>query len=235
MNQDGNTLAAEEGATRTALLTELRDHIRRQPAGRPVRVGIDGVSAAGKTILADELASLLRREGRPVLRSGVDSYHHPPDIRYRRGADCPRGYYEDSFDLAAIREDLLEPLAPDYPSERRIRLGRFDFRSESELEPEEHLAAPDSILIFEGVFLFRPELVGHWDVRVLVHIGFEESLRRAEQRDAERFGSAERVRDRFRARYIPGQRHYLDAHRPHDRAHVVIDNHRPENPAWEWR
>jgi hypothetical protein len=42
--------------TRTAVLTELADAIVRLRLPHPTRVAVDGVDAAGKTTLADELA-----------------------------------------------------------------------------------------------------------------------------------------------------------------------------------
>ena len=50
----------------------------------PVRVGVDGFSCSGKTVLADELAELLRKEGKEVLRAGLDGFHNPPEIRHRK-------------------------------------------------------------------------------------------------------------------------------------------------------
>jgi hypothetical protein len=56
----------------------------------PLRMAIDGIDAAGKTTLADELAELLAPLDRPVIRASVDSFHRPRDERYRRfGALSP--------------------------------------------------------------------------------------------------------------------------------------------------
>jgi uridine kinase len=38
----------------------------------PTRVAIDGVDAAGKTTLDDELAEVLRERGRGVIRASID-------------------------------------------------------------------------------------------------------------------------------------------------------------------
>jgi thymidylate kinase len=58
----------------------------------------------------------------------------------------------------------------------------------------------------------------------------EEVLRRALKRDVALSGSKDEVRRRYRARYLPAQRHYLAAVRPLELADVVIDNDDPENP-----
>jgi uridine kinase len=72
------------------------------PDGR-VRVAIDGVDAAGKTTLADELAVHLQAHGRQVVRGSIDGFLRPRVERYRRGSESPEGYYHDSFDHEAVR------------------------------------------------------------------------------------------------------------------------------------
>jgi len=51
--------------------------IERLPARRPLRVGIDGRSGAGKTSFADALAHRLEALGRPCLRASLDGLHPP--------------------------------------------------------------------------------------------------------------------------------------------------------------
>jgi uridine kinase len=57
--------------------------------------------------------------------------------------------------------------------------------------------AADAVLIFDGVFLLRPELADAWDLRIFVSVGFDEILRRARIRDAELFGSADEAERRY--------------------------------------
>ena len=52
------------------------------------------------------------RIGRPVIRSSIDSFHNPSEFRYRRGRTSPEGFYLDSYDYAALRMHLLDPLGP---------------------------------------------------------------------------------------------------------------------------
>lgn len=94
------------------------------------------------------------------------------------------------------------------------------------------MAAEDAVLLFDGVFLMRPELNGSWDLRILVLAAFEESLRRAPVRDIASLGSAERVEERFRTRYMPSQAHYFATVKPADMAEVIVENDDPHHPAW---
>jgi uridine kinase len=79
-------------------------------------------------------------------------------------------------------------------------------------------------LIFDGVFLLRPEIREYWDYSIFLMVSFETSLTRAMDRDIDLFGSEELVLKRFQSRYIPGQRIYLSKANPEQWATVVIDN-----------
>ena len=83
---------------RQHVLDQLAERIRRLPDTHPVRVAVDGIDAAGKTTLADELVPLLETRGRPVIRASLDGFHRPRSARYQRGADSAEGYYLDAFD-----------------------------------------------------------------------------------------------------------------------------------------
>lgn len=95
--------------------------------------------------------------------------------------------------------------------------------------------AADAVLLFDGVFLLRPELIHRWDLRLYVSAAFEESLTRARVRDGAPLGSTARVEERFRNRYRPSQQHYFDTVHPTDLADIVVLNDDPGRPAWEIR
>lgn len=60
--------------------------ISAKKASEPLRVGVDGVDAAGKAVLADELGAAGRKAGLSVLRASID--------------------------CVALRTALLDPLKP---------------------------------------------------------------------------------------------------------------------------
>jgi uridine kinase len=213
---------------RARVISGLASRILRVERPHPVRVAVDGPDAAGKTTLAQELAAPIRARGRPVIRASVDGFHNPAALRHRRGARSPEGYYRDSFDYRALTESLLIPLGPG--GSRRYRVAVFDHRTDSNVEAPVQLAEENAVLLFDGVFLLRPELAGHWDFTVFVDASFETTLARAEERDAASFGGVEEVRRRYAQRYIPGQRLYLSEARPKERADVVVDNNDARNP-----
>lgn len=193
----------------------------------PVRIFIDGIDAAGKTTLAHDLVAPLQTSGRSVIHASIDGFHNPGSVRYRRGPDSPHGYFEDSFNIKAVQQVLLDPLGPD--GNRRYRRAAFDFRTDQPVNAPVEMAEVDAILLFEGVFLLRPELRSHCDFSIFLDISFETSLRRALQRDLH-IGNAAAIEERYNKRYIPGQKIYLDTCHPRDHADVIIDNNDPQNP-----
>lgn len=218
---------------RAELIDQLADYLIARTPPHPVRVAIDGVDAAGKTTLADELARPIEARGRPVIRASIDGFHRPRADRYQRGPDSAEGYYEDSFDHAALTDALLRPLGPD--GDRRYRTRAFDLHADAPLEEPVRLAPSNAILLFDGVFLLRPELYDLWDVRIFVVADFAVTMQRALRRDRALFGDTAAVRTRYERRYVPGQRLYLAAVRPRERADIVIDNNDPTHPRVYWR
>jgi uridine kinase len=187
---------------------------------------VDGPDGAGKTTLADELAAEMA--DLEVIRASIDGFHRRRSERYRLGAQSPEGYYRDSFDDDALRRELLAPLGAD--GNRFYRTTVFDFRTDTAVEAPRRRGAEDAVLLFDGVFLLRPELRSCWDLCIFVRVRPEEALRRALVRDRDLFGSAEEVERRYRARYLPGQQLYLAEALPLAHADFVVDNDDPEHP-----
>jgi uridine kinase len=212
---------------REELLELLARLLLERELPHPLRVAIDGPDGAGKTTLGDELAAILESKS-PVIRAGIDGFHNPRAHRLRRGANSPEGYFLDSFNYEALRTLLLDPLGP--AGSRRYRRAVFDYRVDEKVEAQEEEAPPDSILLFDGVFLLRDELRALWDFSIFVQAGFDEIVRRAEARDRELMGGVEAVRERYRTRYIPGQELYFSRCTPQVIADVVFDNTDPTDP-----
>lgn len=217
-----------EQDVRAGVLRHLADRIASIHLTHPLRVAIDGVDGAGKTIMADELAIYIKQYGRQVIRASTDSFHRPRVERYRRGPDSPEGFYYDSFDHDRIRRELLEPLGPG--GQLEYRAAAFDWRSDSFVNAPCARAPIDAILLFDGIFAQRPELADCWELRIFLDVDFTETLRRSFVRDARPGQTAQELERRFWARYAAGQRIYLSTVRPAESADIVIDNNDPTRP-----
>jgi len=210
---------------RRRLLGVIAGRIARLAPDRVVRVAIDGVDGAGKTTFADELADILRTLPRSVIRASVDGFHNPRALRYRRGRSSPGGYFEDSYNYAALKEHLLDPLSPG--GSRRYRAAVFDHVTDTAVSVPEREAPASSILLFDGIFLHRTELFPYWDASIFLDVDFAVSVSRCASRDGsspDPFSSANR-------RYVKGQRIYLLACEPTKKATITIDNTNLSSPA----
>jgi uridine kinase len=216
-----------------AILNELASSILECKHDSPLRVGIDGIDAAGKTHLANELASLLTQSGRTVILASIDGFHNPKHVRYQRGPYSPEGYYYDSFNYEILKEVFLNPLEPG--GNRKYRAAVFDFKTDSETQNKELMAGDTDILIFEGVFLFRPELVQYWDFKIYVDIDFQTSIDRALVRDIDLLGDRREILKRYQERYIQGQQIYLESVKPITIADMIIDNNDFTRPLISFR
>jgi uridine kinase len=183
-------------APRHLVLEELGHALAAvQAPDRLTRIGIDGVDGAGKTRLAEELAQELTSRGRPAVRVSLDQFERGKAERYERGDLSPEGYYIDAFDLERFRAHVLS------------------------------IAGPFEIaIVVDGVFLQRPELGDLWDAVVWVEADLETAARRGAERNLVWFDSLDETHERYRIRYLPAQRRYIEEQRPHERATFVVGN-----------
>jgi uridine kinase len=188
---------------------------------RPAVVAVDGVDGSGKTTFASRLSSAIDRAGRPTVIVHEDDFLAPRDVRYRLGRESPEGFFRDSYDLTALIRHVLDPLRPG--GDRRVRRRVFDHRADAPIDAPVEDVPVDAVVIVEGMFLHRDELVDRWDWSVFLDVPFTETARRMAQRD----GSHPDPEHPTMRRYVEGQRIYLAACRPHERATVVLDNTDP--------
>jgi uridine kinase len=196
--------------------------------GHPVRVAIDGVTASGKSTLARELAAAVAGLGRPAIHLTMDGFHHPRARRYRRGRLSAEGYYNDAYDFAGLAEQVLIPLGPD--GSRRYRTSIIDLASDQPVVQEPVEAAADALLIVDGTFLQRPEIVDLWDHRIFVDARLSVARERGTRRDAAQLGGLAKAEQLYDSRYHAAARLYLAAVDPGHRATLVIDNNDFANP-----
>ncbi|MFF0171693.1 nucleoside/nucleotide kinase family protein [Micromonospora profundi] len=218
------------GSRRAELLGRLCQAVGSVTVAHPVRVAVDGPPAAGKTTLADELAVVLREQGRDVIRATIDDFLFPRAQRYPRGEYSAEGCYFDAHDYGALNRVLLDPLGPG--GDRNFQPAAYDRTADAVLSPSVNTAPADAVLVFDGVFLMRPELIDRWDLRIFVSIALEKTVQRAVIRER-RVSSRADIERRWRERYIPSQQLYFDTVRPTEHVDIVVHNDEPQQPVWE--
>lgn len=209
------------------MLGAVADQVCGQ-AGDRLLVGVDGGAGSGKSTFADELARVLGERGVAVTRSTTDSFHRPRRERLVRGETSADGYYLDSHQLDRIADELLVPFRN---GATEVLTSAFDEPTDTSAECVVEVD-PQAVLVFDGLFLHRPEFAPLWDVSVYLDAN--------ERRDAAWMsflfgelpsGSIERAAELDRRlelarwpRYRSGWRAYVDDVAPSRRATFVIDN-----------
>ena len=181
-------------------------------------MAVDGVDGSGKSVFADQLAALLSRSGRHIIRASADDFHRSQAERYRRGRTSPLGFWLDSYDYDRLRSDLLDPLRSTRPA--RYRLAVHDVARDEPVNAPWHARPPRAVLVLDGLFLHRQELRDYWDLSVYLDVPFEVTAARMALRD----GTHPDPDHSTMARYVEGQRLYLAECNPTALADIVIDN-----------
>ncbi|GAB3238347.1 gamma-glutamylcyclotransferase [Kineosporia babensis] len=212
-------------SSRARVVGRIADHLAALDPGHPLRVGVDGITAAGKTTLAAELAVAVRERGRPVILLSFDGYHHPRSRRHRQGRESADGYYEDAYNTEAMRSELLDRLGPG--GDGRYRPAVLDLAGDQPVKDEPLTAPANAVLLTDGSFLQRPELVDGWDQVVYLDVDFEVAQTRGAERDTELLGGPQRAAELFVKRYHAACRRYLAENDPRGRAQIVVANNDP--------
>ena len=210
---------------RGRLLDEAADLVPTFPAPRCVRVAVDGVDGVGKSTFARELSASLTDRGRHVVHVSADDFHHRRALRYRRGRNSPEGFCLDSYDYEALVRNVLQPSGPE--GSRRYRPAVHDLETDETFDLAWRTARPGTVLIVDGLFLHRDEVVEFWDLSFFLTASFAVTVARLAGRD----GSHPDPDHPSVSRYVGGQRLYFAACAPEERADVVIDNGDVTRPA----
>ena len=204
---------------RAALVGQVAARVLALGSGR-LRVGIDGRTAAGKTSFGHELAQHLSAAGRPVLRAGLDDFKQPWRHRHRYDRESGEGYYRNAYDYDAVQRLLLQPCTDEGSGE--VVLCSIDPLTQLDHTDVLSTAAPDAVLVVDGVFAFRPEIDRWWDFRIWLDVSSSASIERGTVRDEYWAGAESEAL--HRDRYGVAEEIYLAAVHPERRADVVIDN-----------
>ncbi len=211
---------------RTNLIEDVAYDILRRRNDNLLKIGVDGLDGAGKTTFANELAEALSVAGVNVIRSSTDFFHNPKEVRYALGRSSPEGFFYDSFNYGKMKELLLEPLS------NGNLVASIYIKYFNHLLDQVELDGPitvkeNCVLVFDGIFLHRAELIDYWDYSIFLNVSRTESLKRCFIRDGN--GSPDPLHSSNR-RYVEGQKIYLSKCKPKETATIVVNNEVLEEP-----
>jgi HAD superfamily hydrolase (TIGR01549 family) len=200
------------------ILKEAREKKQKDKA---FVIGINGIDGAGKTQFAESLEKYLISRKYKTQAIHLDDFHNPRAIRYA-GKDQADNYYNRSFDINLIIEKLLAPIHKKHTISTKIKV--LDLHTDKYEIKRNYAIDRNTIVIFEGVFIFRKELSPYIDYKVFMDIPFRESKKRAIARDSEA------DLNKYDGKYLPAQAKHLEEYPPSQVADIVINNTNWEYP-----
>jgi len=227
MNKNAGSSLGKSGINkRESIYIKMLELIERNKLkDSPFVVGLSGIDTSGKTQFSKGFEDFLLSKGLKTQMIHLDDFHNPKAIRYS-GENQAESYYYKSFNLSMLIYEILEPIRNKEEFSKKLEL--LNLITDKYEREKEFTWDKDTIIIFEGVFLFRNELVPFIDLKVFIDIPMEESIKRASERDVPIYG--EEVLNKYHDKYIPAQKRYLAEFPPSKIADLIIDNTDWENP-----
>ncbi len=193
-----------------------------------MRVAVDGLTAAGKTTFAHELAGQVASAGRPAFRTSLDDFKRPWRESQLYDRVSGEGYYRNAQDIEAIHALLLDPASSS--GSGVVALCSIDPLTQVDHSATTVIMPDNGVLIVDGVFALRPELNGGWDFRVWLTVDPDVALRRGVARDTAMEGGAAAAEELHRDRYNAAEMIYVDEVDPSTRAEVIVENTNFDQP-----
>jgi len=120
---------------------------------------------------------------------------------------------------------LLNPLKSEFGAKYKTKY--FNVETDKFVESEFQIFETKSILIFDGIFLHRKELIDYWDFSIFLKVSRQETLKRIFKRDKK--GSTD-IKASSNKRYVEGQKIYFEKEKPMQKATIIIDNENFDKP-----
>lgn len=185
---------------------------------RAIVVGINGIDCSGKTTLATKIKKELDRKGYKNQLISIDDFHMPKSYRYKGGECSPDNYYNNSFNLSKIAEEIFIPISNGKVIKKKLKL--LDLYTDKHTVVRPFDIDRETIVLFEGVFLFRNELINYLDLKIYIDISFKEAKKRFIERDLPLYGPS--IHTKYQKKYFPAQRMYIKLINPKKIADIII-------------
>ena len=208
------------------LISAILARRKEIPPQRALLVGISGIDASGKGLVAAQVAQSLGKgaggvaaPGYNVAVIGVDGWLNLPHARFDRENPAEH-FYKHAFRFEEMFGKLVLPLR----QHREIDLP-MDYTEETATDYRAHRYQfrEIDIILVEGIFLLQRSLRHHFDLTCWVECSFETALARAIKRCQEGLPPPETVRA-FSTIYFPAQRIHFERDAPQASADLTLPN-----------
>jgi uridine kinase len=189
------------------------------PESRSLLVGVSGIDGCGKGYLATQLRAHLALLGVIPAILNVDGWLNLPQKRFVQSAPAVN-FYENAIRFEQFFTQLVLPLR-----ERRSIHVVADVVEETASEYRKHAYDYDdvSVVLVEGIFLFKPQYRKYFDLAIWIDCSFPTALARAIDRGQEGLSPANTIAA-YDTIYFPAQRIHLAQDKPRENADLIFEN-----------
>ena len=208
---------------------EVFYHITQELINKGKRIiGINGVDTSGKTVFTHKYSRFLEHLGIRNTILHIDDFHNLSAIRYQ-GENEIEAYYNNAFNYNQVIDEILKPLQKMGHLDKNVLCLNLDTDIYENLI--HYQIAEDTILLIEGVLLFREPMLKYLEGKIFLNISFDEVINRAKLRDVPKYG--EGFLQKYINKYIPIQKLYFSEYNPVQKSDIVINNQDYLNPRIE--
>jgi len=204
-------------------LDELTQQILRRrarvPETRCLLVGVSGIDGCGKGYVSRQLEARLALHGVIPAIANVDGWLNLPVRRFNQ-SDPAENFYENAIRFEQFFTQFVIPLR----DRRNVHLVA-DFLEETASQYRKHTYdfKDVSVILVEGIFLFKREYRPHFDLAIWIDCSFPTALARAIDRAQEGLSAAKTIAA-YETIYFPAQRIHLNRDNPRENADLVFEN-----------
>lgn len=189
------------------------------PETRSLLVGVSGIDGSGKGYLAKQLEARLALHAVTSAILNVDGWLNLPETRFDQNAPA-ENFYKNAIRFDEFFTKLVTPLR----DRRSIHL-EADFVEETGSRYRKHTYdfKDVSVVLVEGIFLFKPQYRKYFDLAVWIDCSFATALARAIGRAQEGLSAANTIAA-YETIYFPAQRIHLAQDKPRENADLIFEN-----------
>ena len=204
-------------------ISELADNIiekfKIHSSTNTFTVGISGIDASGKGYITGFLQKELEKRNYKVANINVDPWQNPIPIRLQK-EDPAENFYKNVFRWDNFFKQLIVPLR----TNRHIYLQTSLIRTDGDFYYSFIYDFNDiDILLIEGIFLFKQELLNYYDWKIWIDCSFETGIYRAIERNSEKLSREQLIHD-YNTYYYPAQIYHFQRDDPKDVSNIIYCN-----------
>ena len=219
--QSENHMAKFKNAKLLIFENILNEIKKRKQKNRAFVLGINGIDGSGKTEFAKNFKKFLLSQKINAQIIHIDDFCNSKSIRHS-GNDQVYNCFYKTFKIDYIVKNLLIPIQEN--SDFTTDLTLLDLDTDKYEIKKKYTCDKRTIIIFEGVYLFRKEFISYIDYKIFLDISLNECIKRVKSRDGKD------IIKKLNKKYLPAQCKYMKEFLPLEIADMIVNNFDWDSP-----